>query len=90
MLKDTRAQPDNEKTLPRGEFNSDKKKAGLNKHMAGLVAGTVVLLSIFYVVVTNKIAINDNEEFVDNRSQTSTIAERKLKAANRRLTGIDQ
>lgn len=73
----------------RPEFSTGKKKSNINKHLAGLAAGTVVLFSIFYVVITNKLAINGNV-VVDNGTVQSTLAERKLKAANRRLTGIDE
>ena len=89
IMDEIRKQPATKQSSKPGIFSTGKKKPGFNKHMAGLVAGTVALITIFYVVITNKIAVNNND-FVENRSQGSTIAERKLKAANRRLTGIDQ
>lgn len=73
------------KAASRKEFTTGKK-ANRNKYIAGLVAGTVALFSVFYILMSNKIAVNN--EVVD-ASQTS-LAERKLKAANRRLTGIDE
>lgn len=79
------AKPD----IKRREFATGQKKTGLNKNLAGLAAGTLVLFSIFYVVITNKLAVNGTE-LVENEQVQSTLAERKLKAANRRLTGIEE
>lgn len=79
----------NQTDVPRRDFVTGKKTSGINKHMAGVLAGAVILMSIFYVVMTNKLAVNSNN-FVKSNADQSTLAERKLKAANRRLTGIDQ
>ncbi len=65
------------------------KRPNLYKHIAGLAAGAAVVVSIFYVVATNKLAVNGND-LVSNSDDVTSLAERKLKAANRRLTGIDE
>ncbi len=68
-------------------FGTGKKKPPLNKHIAGLVAGAVVLLSVFYVLMSNKVAVE--EPTVASKSTGGDIAERKLREAQRRLSGLD-
>lgn len=75
--------------LKKPEFATGPKKTSINKHMAGLIAGICVLFTVFYVVVTNTLASN-NDSLVNKDNAPSTLADRKLRAANRRLSGIDE
>lgn len=67
------------------------KKPSINKHLVGLVAGTVVLLSVFYLLVAKKTTIPNSAAAVpavtDSDSRTD-VASRKLRDAQKRLSGL--
>ena len=68
-------------------FGTGKKQTSFNKHIAGLVAGAVVLLSVFYILLSNKVSVD--EPSAANAYIGGDIAERKLREAQRRLSGLD-
>lgn len=70
-------------------FGTGKKRTSFNKHVAGLVAGALVLLSVFFVLTSNKVAVDNPTVASTSSSGKSDIAERKLREAQRRLSGLD-
>lgn len=84
-------EPDNSQpsvTVPRREFQTGKKKSSSGKHIAGIVAGTTILMSAFYFIYTSKQNLGTGD-LVSTEGSTN-IAERKLKDSNRRLSVIDE
>lgn len=75
-----------------GEINapaqSKKMSTGQKLNMAGLLAGVLVLVSIFYTIVSNKVA-DGYSQIVSNDLDNSTLATQKDQPADRRLSRID-
>ncbi len=76
-------------TKPKRQFfGTGNKKPSINKHVAGLVAGAVVLFSVFYMLMSNKVTVDDSS-VASSSTGGGDIAERKLREAQRRLSGLD-
>lgn len=69
----------------RSSFGTGTKKP-FNKHIAGLLTGAVVLVSVFYLVVSDRFSVTDTG--VTEASSTVNPAGRKLRDAQQRLSGL--
>jgi hypothetical protein len=74
----------------RDQFGTGQKKP-INKYIAGLVAGATVLVTVFYLLISNSGTTDDQAmaeaEAAQNEASTD-VAGRKLRDAQKRLSGL--
>ncbi len=77
---------DSEFAKPRSRFHGGKRKS-IRKHIAGLAAGAAVLASVFYMVISNKMTVDDTS-LSSTKAVSTELAGRKLRDAQQRLSGL--